>query len=173
VSELSAPDQLWAQLLAEQIRLHTRLFFRLAWGVLRDSHTAEDVCQQALLKAWQQRDHIRDAVSAKAWLTRVVINESLQLVRRRKLERRVHTEGVHMAESADHCSASPLLRSMLEEALLALPEPTRLVVVLRTMDGLSGNEVSELLDCSPSEVSRRFHDGLERLRGLLADVQVK
>lgn len=159
--------------LAEQVRLHSRLLFRLAWGVLRDSHAAEDVCQQALPKAWQERDHIRDTVSAKAWLARVVVNESLQLVRRRELERRVQAEGVQLAEYADGRGASPLLRTMLEEALLTLPEPVRLVVVLRTMDGLSGIEVSELLDCSPSDISRRFHDGLDRLRGLLVDMPVR
>ncbi len=173
MSDSSAADQLWRQLLAEQIRLNSRLFYRLAWGVLRDSHAAQDVCQQALMKAWQLRDRIHNAVSTKAWLARVVVNESLLLLRRRKLERRVHGENVRMAQCGDSSTHSPLLRSMLEEALLRLPEPVRLVVTLRTMDGLSGNQVSELLDCSPSEVSRRLHDGLERLRELLADVQVK
>jgi RNA polymerase sigma-70 factor, ECF subfamily len=173
VSEPSVPDQLWRQLLTEQIRLHSRLFLRLAWGVLHDSHAAQDVCQLALLKAWQQRDRMHNAVRTKAWLARVVVNESLQLMRRRKLEQRVHSEIGQMAEHADGSSTSPVLRSMLEEALVSLPEPVRLVVVLRIMDGLSGNEVSELLGCSPSEVSRRLHAGLERLRGLLVDVQVK
>ena len=89
------------------------------------------------------------------------------------MEHRVHTESVQMDECVDGRGTLPLLRSTLEEALLTLPEPTRLVVVLRTMDGLSGNEVSELLDYSPSEVSRRFHEGLERLRGLLVDGKAK
>ncbi len=167
-----APDIYWKSLLAEQIARHSRLFFRLAYGVLRDAHAAEDVCQQALLKAWQQRDSIRDAGALRPWIARVVVNESLRIARRRKTEQKVHADCRQQAEM-HHGGPEPLLRPVVEEALTQLAEPVRLVVVLRTMNGLKGNEVADLLGCSASEVSRRLHEGLSRLRELLIDVQVE
>jgi len=61
------------------------------------------------------------------------------------------------------------LKEAVRNALLTLPEQTRLVVVLRVMQGMSGNEVASSLSCSPSEVSRRLYEGLEKLRASLAD----
>src|SRR4051794_33679867 len=78
----------WDRLLSEQIRQNGRFFFRLAHNVLRDAQLAEDVCQQALLRAWEERDRIQPGPTLKAWLARTVVNNSLQLVRRGKGERR-------------------------------------------------------------------------------------
>ena len=56
-------------------------------------------------------------------------------------------------------------------AMDRLPETARMVVALRVMHGLSGNEVKDLLGCSAGEVSRQLHRGMEQLRGLLAEFQ--
>src|SRR4051812_44720395 len=67
----------WHQLLADQVRQNGRFFFRLAHNVLRDAQLAEDVCQQALLRAWEERDRIQPGPTLKAWLARTVVNNSL------------------------------------------------------------------------------------------------
>ena len=82
-------DAEWSRLLAEQVGGNSRLLYRLAFGVLRDGAAAEDVCQQALLKAWERRESLRDAAALRAWLARVVVTESLYARRRRAVERRV------------------------------------------------------------------------------------
>ena len=60
------------------------------------------------------------------------------------------------------------LRGMLEDSLAELPEPTQVVVVLRLLEGMAGNEVKAVLGCSASEVSRRLHHGMEHLRQRLS-----
>jgi DNA-directed RNA polymerase specialized sigma24 family protein len=60
----------------------------------------------------------------------------------------------------------------VEAALRELPDLTRAVVVLRIMQGMSGNEVKGLLGCSAAEVSRRLYSGMEQLRTLLSGVTV-
>ncbi|GEM_PF-1453202 len=154
--------------LIAQVKSNSRLFFRLAYGVVRDVQAAEDVCQQAFLRAWELRGRIRDMEAMRAWLAKVVVNESLVVVRRRKSEQRARNLYPVPDEDCRQPCERAEFRERLQDALDQLPEQTRMVVVLRLLDGMSGNEVKSLLGCSASEVSRRLHQGMERLRGLLA-----
>lgn len=154
--------------LIAQVKSNSRLFFRLAYGVVRDVQTAEDVCQQAFLRAWELRGRIRDVETLRAWLAKVVVNESLVIVRRRKTEQRARSLYPVSGENGAQPCEQAEFRERLQDALDQLPEQTRIVVVLRLLDGMSGNEVKSLLGCSASEVSRRLHQGMERLRRLLA-----
>jgi len=159
----------WRQSLAAQVKTSGHLCFRVAFGILRDSVAAEDACQQAYLKAWEMRGQLRDGAALRAWLLRVVVNESLQTLRRSKTERRVMENQVETRADEPSAARKLALRESILLAMKELPEATQAVVVMRLMDGRSGNEVKELLDCSASEVSRRLHDGIEALRELLAD----
>ena len=166
-------DEGWRALLVERVRADGRLYFRLAVGVLRDAHGAEEVCQQAMLKAWDQRDRIEPA-KLRAWLARVVVNESLYVARRRKVERKSLTMQADGATSPAPTPVEALAtREAVMRAMERLPELARTVVALRVMQGLSGNEVKDLLGCSAAEVSRQLHAGMEQLRGLLADFEVR
>jgi RNA polymerase sigma-70 factor (ECF subfamily) len=155
-------------MLLEQMRLHGRRLFRIAYGILGESHAAEDTCQQVILKAWELRDQVRDPAALQGWLMRVTVTESLQLVRRRRTDWKLRDmdpprtpEGMSPMERAE-------FREVLHAALADLPELTRTVVVLRLIQGMSGNEVKAVLGCSASEVSRRLHHGMEYLRERMA-----
>lgn len=157
----------WRTLLSEQFSQSGRLLYRLAYGILRDAPAAEDACQQALLKAWERRDELRDAARLRSWLARVVVTESLQARRRQKIERRVL---VLQGGEPQQTEIGPLgLRESVLAAMQQLPEQARLVVALRLMQGVSGNEVKDLLGCSAGEVSKQLHRGMKILRELLAD----
>jgi RNA polymerase sigma-70 factor, ECF subfamily len=166
------------QALSDLCATHGRVLFRVAAGILRDRHAAEDVCQQAFLKAWQQLSGGAAPTHLKAWLTRVTVNESLRLCRHRKVELRSQanlalSRGEQTLSERNAVFRSPWLSDTpVREALLAalnhLPDLTRAVLVLRVMHGLSGNEVKELLGCSAAEVSRRLYHGMEQLRRRLS-----
>jgi RNA polymerase sigma-70 factor, ECF subfamily len=162
------PADDWERMLREQARLHGRQFFRVAFGILRDTHAAEDACQHVLMKAWELRERIRDPVALQAWLLRVIVTESLQMVRRRKSE--LHAYGEYVPDSGAQMSEADRaeFRELFHAALADLPEQTQVVVVLRLIDGMTGNEVKNLLACSASEVSRRLHHGMEYLRERMA-----
>jgi RNA polymerase sigma-70 factor (ECF subfamily) len=165
-----AGERDWGALLAEQIRQNGRLFFCLAFGILRNSAAAEDVVQQAMLRAWERKTELEDDKSIRAWLARFVVTASLQVRRRNKTE-----EGVLAVEATltpVHSEPGDAHVEIRESVLLAmeqLPEVTRLVVAMRIMQGMSGNEVKEVLGLSASDVSRHLYRGTEILRNSLAD----
>lgn len=161
----------WQRLLDEQVRRNARLFYQVAYRLLRNSAAAEDVCQQAFLAAWTERHSINQPQRLSSWLTRTIVNTSLQIMRRQRTERTVLTR---LPAAAQLPSVSQALENAetVTLALAALPDNLRTVVVLRIMQGLSGREVQELLGTSPAGVSRALHEGLERLRRTLADHSV-
>lgn len=147
---------------------HTRgrYYYTIAYRIVRDADAAEDAVQQAFVKAIEHRDALRNEAALRAWLARTTVNQSLQCLRRRKTERRV-LSNVGTLET-DQTSADPgnqlAIQETIGEALADLPEPTRTIVVLRLMHGLSGKETAQRLACSASEISRRLHAGIDRLR---------
>lgn len=147
-----------------------RRLFRVACGILNDASLAEDMVQQALLKAWQQRQAVGVNGGLRGWLHRVVVNESLVQLRRRRAEQASLTRATISDDANAATGANQAeLREELAHALMTLPEQTRLVVVLRTMAGYSGNEVRQMLNCSAAQVSQRLHDGLASLRPLVTE----
>ena len=166
---IGGEDDQWLSKLDFHIREHGRFYHRLAYGVLRNKESAADVCQQAFLRAWEQRERIRDWAALRPWLTRVVLNESFCLLRRTRIEQRVLRDRACAAELPAGPAELAERRDLAVAALSRLPEPVREVVALRLMQGMSGNAVSELLGISPWDVSRRLHEGLDRMREFLRD----
>ena len=165
---MSSPTQLsddaWRDALSRQARENSRLFYKLAFGVLRDGAAAEDACQQALLAAWDNRQTLIDPAALKGWLCRCVVNTSLQNMRRRKSELTANQRRAESAPTDSLPDQSWEQHEVLMASLAEVPEVERCVVVLRVMEGLSGREVAELCDCSTAEVSRRLRRGMEQLR---------
>jgi RNA polymerase sigma-70 factor (ECF subfamily) len=160
----------WERLLVEQITQNGRLFFSLAHGLLRNSTAAEDVCQQALLKAWEHRDRLLDPDSLRAWICKVVVNESLRICRRTKLEDRIVAAGeLPGREQPEPPHQQIDLRDAVTAALEKLPDHLREVVVLRLMEGIKGQDVARLLGTNPVAVSRQLYQAMSQLRGHLVD----
>jgi RNA polymerase sigma-70 factor, ECF subfamily len=161
----------WPALLDSHVREKRRFYQRLAYGVLHSAEDADDVCQQAFLQAWRRRGQIRQQGAIGKWLARVVINESYRRLRQGRSERRLLEGRVQTASDTPRAAELVERRDLVMTALAQLSEPIREVVTLRTMQGMSGNEVSVLLETSASDVSRRLHEGLDQLRKLLSDGQ--
>lgn len=158
----------WAALLSREVHENARLYFRIANRILRDAAAAQDVCQQAFLRAYEGKfADTRGARQLKSWMATVVINESLQVLRRRKVHWRFQQDASRRSVRSEAPSTDPFLRDEVEAALARLPELTRAIVVLRIMQGMSGKEVRALLGCSLSEVSRQLYLGMEQLRAIL------
>jgi RNA polymerase sigma-70 factor, ECF subfamily len=168
VADQLIDDAQWQRLLEEQVRANARLFFRIAWRMLRDNAAAEDVCQQAMLKAWSERHTIAQPDRLRAWLTRTVVNGALAMLRRRRVEQQAIAQWATPPNALSPIDAAAD-HDALAAALADLPETVRMVVILRIRQGLSGNEVRDLLGMSSAAISRALHQGLDQLRGILAD----
>ncbi len=162
-----------AEQLAGLTRRHADAVYRVALSVTRDADLAEDVAQDALLKAWQALPSYRGDAPLKNWLLRITHNTAISALRRR---RDVHLDPTEFPEDAPSAHLAPPASveaqvedrasfEAFEAALDQLDELSRAVVVLREVEGLSYDEIASLLEVPLPTVKTR----LLRARRLLAN----
>ena len=161
------------------MRKHNRMLYRVARAVLRDDAEAEDALQLAYLRAYQAIGSYRGDSKLSTWLTRIVVNESLMRVRKRRregmvipLESLAGESDMAMIEDIESPVERPDAAAMRRETRLtierhidALPEVFRTVFVLRALEELSVEETAASLDIPEATVRTRFF----RARGLLRE----
>ncbi len=136
------------------------LAYRVALGVLRNPAEAEDVAQEAMLRAYRNFHRLRERDSFRAWLVRT--SWRLALDRIRAAGRREHREQVAFAERAadagvEAIAASREFERHVAAALDALPEKLRIVMVLAAIEGYNTREVASLLGLPEGTVKSRMH----------------
>jgi RNA polymerase sigma-70 factor (ECF subfamily) len=137
------------------------LAYRVARGVLRNSADAEDVAQEAMLRAYRQFDRLRDHSRFKAWLVQIAFRLALDRLRsgkRRELRDTVWSQPEHQppAVNAEDLTASNEFQAHLENALAELPEKLRLVLLLAAMEGHTIDEIASMLGISTGTVKSRI-----------------
>lgn len=157
------------------VRLHQRDAVRLAWVVGGDGGEADDVVQEAFVKAWSALGRsFRPGAPFRPWLLRIVANEARN--RRRSSGRRaalaLRAAAVVPAGSSpspEDLAVAAVERTAVAAALDRLPEHERLVLACRFLLDLSEAETAEALDCPPGTVKSRTSRGLARLRADLSE----
>ena len=169
-------------------RCNQRLF-RIARAVVRDETEAEDVLQEAYTRAFGAIAGFRGEAGIATWLTRIVLNEAHGRLRRRKtmvdldeLEAAqesaqvLNFPGIAKSDDPEADAARAQIRRILERAVDELPEPFRLVFILREVEELSVEETAGNLNLKVETVKTRLHRARRRLRealdAQLADVMV-
>jgi len=137
------------------------LAYRVARGVLRNTADAEDVAQEALLRAYRQFDRLRDRNRFRAWLVRIAFRLALDRLRsgkRRELRDTLWSQPEHQprAGNAEDLAASNEFQAHLDSALSELPEKLRLVLLLAAMEGHTIDEISGMLGISTGTVKSRI-----------------
>lgn len=141
--------------------------FAVALGVAADRDEAEDVLQDAFVRAWQRIGQCRHPERFRGWLGTVVRSTALNRVASRRRRRRTQLEDVTLeAETAPPSARVERteLRARLEAALETLPEVQRQAVLLYDLEEWSHAEVAELLGISVLMSRRHVSDGRKRLR---------
>ncbi len=154
------------------MRRYNQRIYRAVRAVLRDDAEAEDVMQEAYVRAFQYLPRFEQRASFCTWVTRIAVNESLaRLEQKKRFTTEVDDEGEGVAEKLEAKSASPEMaagsvetRALLEEAILALPYPYRIVVMLRDVEEMNTAEAAEALELSEDVVKVRLHRGRAMLR---------
>ncbi len=137
------------------------LAYRVARGVLRNTADAEDIAQEALLRAYRQFERLRDRNRFRAWLVRIAFRLALDRLRsgkRRELRDTLWSQPEHQprAASAEDLAASNEFQAHLESALAELPEKLRLVLLLAAMEGHTIDEIASILSISTGTVKSRI-----------------
>ncbi len=137
------------------------LAYRVARGVLRNTADAEDVAQEALLRAYRQFERLRDRNRFRAWLVRIAFRLALDRLRSGKRRQQRDTlwsqpEYQPSATNAEDLAASNEFQAHLENALAELPEKLRLVLLLAAMEGHTIDEIAAMLGISTGTVKSRI-----------------
>ena len=156
-------------------RCNQRLF-RVARGVVRDDAEAEDVVQEAYLRAFAKLDSFRAEAAILTWLTRITLNEAKERLRRRRPTVDVETLDTMGAQvilfptgggSPEQDASRAEIRRLLEEAVDDLPEAFRIVFIMREIEGCSVEETAENLGIVAATVKTRLHRAKTLLRAAL------
>jgi RNA polymerase sigma-70 factor (ECF subfamily) len=138
-----------------------QLSYRVARGVLRNTADAEDVAQEALLRAYRSFDRLRNPNRFRAWLVRISFRLALDRLRSAKRREQRDLEWSQPARqpaiaTAEDLAASNEFQVHLERALAELPEKLRLVLLLAAMEGHTIEEIATMVGIPVGTVKSRI-----------------
>ncbi|OJY63520.1 MAG: RNA polymerase subunit sigma [Sphingobium sp. 66-54] len=163
------------------MRRHNQLLFRSARSIVRSDTEAEDVVQEAYLRAWRALSGYRAQSRLATWLVRIAVNEALGRLRRKSAEvipleaamaspepeiQAALTEAP--GRSPEQAAARAQMRTLMEARIDLLPDAFRTVFVLRAVEELSVEDVAQALDIPEATVRTRFFRARSLLRESIA-----
>jgi RNA polymerase sigma-70 factor (ECF subfamily) len=155
------------------MRRYNQRLYRVVISILRDRDEAEDVLQDAYVRAYQHLSQFEGRASFSTWLTRIAVHEALARLRSRSRMLQLGTETDEEDIPVDSMPASvdpeettsrAELARLLEHSLMNLPEQYRTVLMLRDVEELSTSETAEALGLTEENVKVRLHRGRSLLR---------
>jgi RNA polymerase sigma-70 factor (ECF subfamily) len=157
------------------VRRHNQRLYRTIRAILRDDRDVEDVMQQAYIDAYTHLDQFRGSAKFSTWLTRIAVNRAIRTGRGTRSGLALVAPAVDPQLAIDHTPAQHIdpehamygheLKIVLESLIAQLPEPFRLVFVMREVEGLSTAEAAACLEVNEETVKTRLH----RAKRLLKD----
>lgn len=157
------------------MRRYNQRLYRVALSILRDPAEAEDVMQDAYVRAYQHLDQFAGHAAFSTWLTRIAVNQALHRLKLRKRDQQMtefedEEESMKVTEpSLDPEQRASVMEAgqLLEEAVLELPGQYRSVIMLRDIEELSTAETAAALELTEENVKTRLHRGRAMMRDLL------
>ncbi len=156
------------------MRLHSTRIYRMLVRVVGSSADAEEVAQEAFLKAWQALPGFRGEAQFSTWLFRIAINEANRRLARDARRATLPIEDVmsdvpDLAEGPAALAESAELEAYLERCIAELPAHYRAAVVLRDVEGLTNEEAADALGLELRNFKSRLHRGRMALRHRLEE----
>jgi RNA polymerase sigma-70 factor (ECF subfamily) len=160
------------------VRRYSERAYRAAYRVVRDQQAAEEVLQEALIKAYRALPRFEARSSFYTWLYRITVNLALDRRRRGKRAPAVEWDDA-IAHEIDPRSTLPEpanpevaslrveVRDLVAEGIQLLPDGQREVLLLREVDGLSYEEIAETMQISKGTVMSRLHYARKKMMAFL------
>jgi len=160
------------------VRRYSERAFRAAYRVVRDQQAAEEVLQEALIKAYRALPRFEARSSFYTWLYRITVNLALDRRRRGKRAPAVEWDDA-IAHEIDPRSTLPEpadpevaslrteVRELVAEGIQTLPDGQREVLLLREVDGLSYEEIADTMQISKGTVMSRLHYARKKMMAFL------
>lgn len=136
--------------------LYCKAMFLVAYRYVKDRFIAEDVMQEAFVKAFKSIHSYKNEVAFGAWLKRIIINQSIDLLKKNKLELIAINEDLNTVEDDNDWNIeSDISVDEIVEKINSLKEKYRLVLTLYLLEGFDHQEISEVLNIT--ENTSRTH----------------
>ncbi len=148
------------QLFADVVMAIGDRLYRLALSILKDPHEAEDALSEAILKAWENRDTLREEGKLRVWLHNIVLNTAKNMLKKQK--RVVLCDEVPETAYEDELDE---LFFWLDK----LNERERIVLLLRYYEGYTQPEIGRMLHIPEGTVKSRLHAARKHLKRIMGD----
>ena len=158
------------------VRRYQRRVYMTAYRMMGNHDDANDVAQEAFIRAFRGMSGFNARSNFFTWLYRIVVNVSLNHLRKARKQRTVSMDDVALPEplskqaATDPRKTAELRRMMVEveQAMDTLPETLRMTMVLVILEGMSYREAAEVLECSEGTVGWRVHEARQKMRDRLS-----
>lgn len=142
---------------------------QLYWKIRRivlDHEDANDVLQNTFMKAWKSLPDFKGNAKVSTWLYRIAVNESLDFLRKRKVEKAVSADaelGVANRLLADEYFDGDKSQALLYEAVATLPDVQRTVFNMRYFDEMKYSEISKVLNATEGALKASYHIAVQKV----------
>lgn len=152
-------------------KLYYRPMYSICMRIINNETEAEDVMQEAFLNAFRKIDTYKGEVSFGAWLKKIVINRSLDVLKKRKVKFEEINEKTN--QIVDYQMETKEVNvQVIKDAIQKLPDGYRVVLSLYLIEGYDHEEISEILGISNSNSRTQYLRAKSKLRELLKDTEV-
>jgi RNA polymerase sigma-70 factor (ECF subfamily) len=154
--------------IAEYAVKYKENYYRLAYSYARNVDDALDIVQESIYKAISSMDSLKNPNYIKTWFYRIVVNTSLDFLRKR---RKIDIVDEEVLTNLEFGRVDDYGNFDLQKALDNLPDQYRTVVILRYFEDLKIEEIAEVLNENVNTVKTRLYKSLEKLRLKLSDCE--
>ena len=144
-----------------EVRRIEKLLYRVAWSYMGNNADVEDAVQDALIRAWEKRDTLRDLKQFRPWMARILTNRCRDMLRKRK------RWSFYPLEEDTSQVEMPEIETPILEAIKKLKPEQRLVMTLYYVDGYSIQEITEALGIPSGTVKTRMRNARKHLSRIL------
>ena len=177
-SELVRKSQLGDKAAFEQLVIrHQDLVFSLAYKLTGNREMANDVAQEAFIRAWKAIEKFRGDSTFSTWIYRITVNTAWTLRKKAKKHSTLNIDDTYEPIVIDEKKDPELvainsdLSSVLVNALDKIPIEQRIIVELKNIEGRSHKEIADYLDISVTAAKVRLHRAHQKLRQILEEVE--
>jgi len=177
-SELVRKSQLGEKDAFEQLVIrHQDLVFSLAYKLTGNREMANDVAQEAFIRAWKAIEKFRGDSTFSTWIYRITVNTAWTLRKKARKHNTLNIEDTYEPIVIDEKKDPELvainsdLSSVLINALDKIPIEQRIIVELKNIEGRSHKEIADYLDISVTAAKVRLHRAHQKLRQILEEVE--
>ena len=157
----------------ELYRLYSRAMYNICLRMLRNEMDAEDLLQNSFVDIYSKLHTFRYQSSIGAWIKRIVINNCINFIKKRKLKLTSLEDQHDDRWDEEETNDVPLDITQIKNAIQQLPDGYRIVFSLYTMEGYDHKEIAEILDVSEATSKSQYSRAKKKLRDMLrSQVQV-